>query len=625
MSKIVVGLAGHIDHGKTSLVKALTGIDTDSLKQEQERGMTIDLGFAFLNEDIAIIDVPGHEKFIRNMVAGASNIHVGLIVIAADDGVMPQTIEHLEILSALGLKKCLVAITKIDLVNDNEWLDLVESEIYELIHSMNFKLLSSRRVDNLKKVGIIEIKNDLIKSARDFSFSNNSNNFRLFIDRAFSKTGFGTIVTGTVQSGELKVGDELELYPLKHKTKVRGIQSHNGSVKKISKGQRAAINLSNLSLKKVKRGNTLGTINSLKQTKKALCYVKLINATKWKLKLYHRLRFHIGTLEVLGRVIFNKKTIIKNSFDSNVIIEFEETVALAMEDRVVIRSYSPVETIASGVILDPLPVLKNKYIKIYLDDIPKKNEERFLFLIENNYRQPRNIKNWAKLFFVKEELIKKWISIFNLKLSNDELIFSTKNYDRAEKTILNFFNKQYEKNHFRTVLNTEQIKDFTKISRKWLNFVLSIMVNKNLITNNKGGYSLTDYRFEATKEEKKQLELLKKIISDSYYNPIKLEDILSKFSEKPKSVADLLYLLQDQNSIVALGDSLFLDILRFKNILENIKDFFSRKPEMGVSDFKKLFGISRKSAIPLLEYLDKQHFTTRYENIRRKGNRLDEY
>ena len=158
MSKIVVGLAGHIDHGKTSLVKALTGVDTDNLKHEKERGMTIDLGFAFLNENIAIIDVPGHEKFYKEYGTGASNIHVGLIVIAADDGIMPQTIEHLEILSALGLKKCLIAITKIDLIDDNEWLELVETEIYELINSMNFNLISSRRVDNLKKTGIKEIK-----------------------------------------------------------------------------------------------------------------------------------------------------------------------------------------------------------------------------------------------------------------------------------------------------------------------------------------------------------------------------------------------------------------------------------------------------------------------------------
>ena len=255
-------------------------------------------------------------------------------------------------------KKCLIAITKIDLIDDNEWLDLVESEIYELINSMNFNLISSRRVDNLKGTGIKKIKNDLLNISRDYSFNNDSNNFRLFIDRAFLKTGFGTVVTGTVQSGELKVGDELELFPTKCKTKVRRIESHNGIIDRAIKGQRAALNLSNLSLKKVKRGNTLGTINSLKLSNKALCYVKLINNTKQRLKVNQRLRFHIGTSEVLGRIIFNKKTITKENPDANVIIEFETVVALAMEDKVVIRSILSIETIASGVIIDPLPTSK---------------------------------------------------------------------------------------------------------------------------------------------------------------------------------------------------------------------------------------------------------------------------
>ena len=228
------------------------------------------------------------------------------------------------------------------------------------------------------------------------------------------------------------------------------------------------------------------------------------------------------------------------------------------------------------------------------------------------------------MFFVKKELIKKWILSFDLKLTDDELIYSTENYDLVEKDILKFFNDQYKLNHFRSVLNTDQIKIFTKINLKWLKFVLSKMINKNLIISNKGGYSLIDYRFEATKEEKNQLAFLKKIISDSNYAPIKLEDILTKFSENPKNVSNLLYLLQNQDDIIALGDSLFLDKQRFRDILKIIKDFFLRKTEMGVSDFKQLLGLSRKNAIPLLEYLDKQRYTKRDKNFRRKGNQLNE-
>ena len=246
MPQLVVGTAGHIDHGKTSLVRALTGTDTDRLREEKERGMTIDLGFAYLNQSITIIDVPGHEKFIRNMAAGASNIHYGLIVVAADDGVMPQTVEHLDILTLLGVNKGWVAITKIDIVNDKDWIDLVELDIQECLSKRGFDPLSINRINNLTSDGIEALKSNMLGLISDKKDEYSSKYFRMNVDRVFSKTGFGTVVTGTVLNGMAIIGDDIEIFPEKIKTKIRGLQSHGGNAEKIVTGDRAAINLSNI-------------------------------------------------------------------------------------------------------------------------------------------------------------------------------------------------------------------------------------------------------------------------------------------------------------------------------------------------------------------------------------------
>ena len=229
MPQLVVGMAGHIDHGKTSLVKALTGKNTDSLNDEKERGMTIDLGFAYLNSSITIIDVPGHEKFIRNMVAGAASIHIGLIVVAADDGIMPQTIEHLEILSLLGVNQGIVAITKIDLIQDHEWVEMVELEIIELMEKCKINLKEIHRLSNLNGDGVDTLKKDIESLAIVIKKETGPARFRLNVDRFFSKKGFGTIAAGTVTNGVIEKGNDVEILPNKIKAKIRGIQTHGCS------------------------------------------------------------------------------------------------------------------------------------------------------------------------------------------------------------------------------------------------------------------------------------------------------------------------------------------------------------------------------------------------------------
>ena len=341
MKQVVIGTAGHIDHGKTALVEALTGTNTDTLAQEKQRGITIDLGFAYLNENITIVDVPGHKKFIRNMVAGASTIHLGLLVIAADDGIMPQTIEHLHILNSLSVHKGITVITKIELA-DEDWIDLVVSEVKEIEKNTIFQDGPILKVDSISMKGVNDLKDTIISLVNTIKFEQKSEYFKMHVDRVFSKKGYGPVVTGTVKSGTLKVGDSVEILPEKLTAQVRGMQTHGGSVQKVKNGDRAALNLTKVDIKLLNRGTTISNPGLIPVTDKLLANLTMSPYTSWFLKNNQRVRINIGTAEILARVrIFGKK-IMKNQ-NSNVIILFERPVGVTINDQFVVRSYSPLD------------------------------------------------------------------------------------------------------------------------------------------------------------------------------------------------------------------------------------------------------------------------------------------
>jgi len=623
MSKIVVGTAGHIDHGKTSLVKSLTGTDTDSLIEEKSRGLTIDLGFAYLNTQIAIIDVPGHEKFIRNMVAGASNIHLGLIVIASDDGVMPQTREHLDILKLLGVSKGLVILTKIDKVKDEEWLKLVEMDIQDLLDSVGFKSLSIRRVNNLTGDGIDAVREDILFLAKNYSFKTNANSFRLYIDRVFSKVGFGTVVTGTVQSGNVTVGEELEIFPNKIKTKIRGMQSHGGSIKNISIGQRAALNLTNVNKSEIKRGAVLSTIGSLNLTKKIICHITLVNSTKWTIKSKQRLRFHLGTSEFLGRIIPCNYSRISKGVSDNAIIDFETDVTVLMNDKILIRSYSPMETIAGGIVINTHPIGNNSKIRLNGGKIPLDIKRRFNYFVKVNWGKPKSIIDWGNYLMQDIKTIKKWVKNNDFQKTNDELIYSKLNLKKTQDKISLFFKKQYESNPYRPVLNIDTIISSLKISNKWFDFVMNKLIDNNLFICHKGGFSLVSYEFAPSRMDQTDLQKIKKVFNKSGLSPISYKKIFSNLKIKPNRLSDLLYILENKDDIKNIGNNIYLYTKSLNTILYKIKLFYKSKETMSVAQFKEITNLSRKGAIPLLEFLDKNSYTIRSKNDRIAGETLN--
>ena len=624
MSQLVVGTAGHIDHGKTSLIKALTGTNTDRLREEKERGMTIDLGFAFLDQAITIIDVPGHEKFIRNMVAGASNIHYGLIVVAADDGVMPQTIEHLDILTLLGVNKGWVVITKIDIVNDDDWIDLVELDIQEYLLERGFNPLSINRINNLTGDGIEHLKSNMRKSISQIKEEDPSEYFRMNVDRVFSKTGFGTIVTGTVLNGMASVGDEIEILPTQIKTKMRGLESHGGSIERVEHGDRAAINLSNIKTNLLNRGCVVSTPNIMKPTKHIVVSITMVESTNWIIKNNQRLRFHFGTSEVLGRAMSTEKNKLERGKNANFILVLESQITLTMDDRFVIRSYSPMQTIAGGVVLYQDVQGKWSKMRDFARLMPIDSKERFDYLVKYFRDRPRSINDWKLLFFNSVNRIDRWHKDLELEQSDDGTIYSKDSIVKGRDQLMQFFNDSYKKNTFRAVLALDTIKNALSWSDQWIDIVISNLLNEGIVEQSSGGYSLANYKVQFSSNDISDMGNIEKIIKKAGFQPILISEIITASGFKPKRVGDLMHILIDNNKIQSLDNDLYLNKDYFDSLTKKIREYFSKNKEMTVADFKDLTGFTRKTAIPFLEYLDKNRFTNRKENIRLIGKAFNE-
>ncbi len=372
MKHFVLGTAGHVDHGKTALIKALTGIDTDRLKEEKERGITIELGFASLllpsGQTLGIVDVPGHEKFIKNMVSGAAGIDLVMMVIAADEGIMPQTKEHLHICSLLGISKGIVALTKIDLV-EKDWLDLVQSEISEFLRGTFLEGAPIVPVSALKREGLANLVCAVEAAINNIPEKADYGIFRLPVDRVFTMKGFGTVVTGTLVSDRIKSGEDIQILPEEITARIRGIQVHNQPVEEAWAGQRTAINLQGIEKSAIKRGDILVRPKTVRPSQRLDVFVEFLSSNSKNLKNRTLVRLHTGTSEIIARVILLEKDEIapgQNAFAQLVLTNKDVVVA---GDRFVLRSYSPITTIGGGHIIDPLPAKHKRLNSKIIDEL----------------------------------------------------------------------------------------------------------------------------------------------------------------------------------------------------------------------------------------------------------------
>ena len=562
-NQIVVGMSGHIDHGKTALVKALTGKNTDSLKQEKERGMTIDLGFAFLDNRITIIDVPGHEKFVKNMMSGSSGIDIGILVIAADDGIMPQTIEHFEILKLLNIKHGFIVLNKVDIA-EKEWIELVKNDIKELINNTFMSNSSILEVSAIKNTGIDEVRNEIITISKNIPERKKTGIFRMHIDRAFSKMGFGTVVTGTVFSGTVNIGDSVELLPSKKLLKVRNIQTHGSDVNNAIAGERAAINLNNINSSELARGYHLSKAKAFNEVDSFIAEVTLINSKKQNIKNNQRVRIHLGTKEVMARIsIIDKYG--NNDIEKMITqIRLENKLVVGIGDRFIIRSYSPIETIAGGIIFDK-SIYKNwKEIKEHgLNLAGKSIQERIYSIVSkisaSNPLELSQIEN--KLSISLEDfriMIEREERYKIIDYNSFSWVITNKKINELESRIKKVLDNFHLTNPMMEGCNKKILCQKTKANENLLVYILEDMSKNKIIKNDSNYWSLFHFKINVNDEDQKVKKNIHNYIDQNEFIEIKNDKILLDNGIDKDTLFGIINFLESEKSIIRISSEVIV-------------------------------------------------------------------
>ena len=620
-NNVIIGTAGHIDHGKTTLIKVLSGIETDTTQEEKDRGMSINLGFAYFDlpsgKRCGVVDVPGHEKFIKNMLAGVSGINLVLLLVDSREGIMPQTKEHIDILTLLGIENYIIVMTKIDLVEE-EYRELVKEDIREFIAGTVLENSPIIEVDSISKKGLDNLLETIDKKTEDIEAKNIEKNARLNIDRSFQVKGFGTVITGTLTEGVVNVGDELVIYPKGIKTKVRNIQVHAKDVEKAYAGQRTAINLANIKFDDVKRGDTLATADSLTKTYMLDSEIKLINDERANLELWDRVRVYIGTEEVMARVVPLGTDLLKAGESSFAQLRLEDEIAVKNYDKFIIRTYSPMITIGGGVILDASPKKHSRFNEEILEKLKVQLEGNTSDLIAN-YILSHNNYLVSKDSIVKDlQLPEEGIVESIEQLIETATVYETKlGYIHKKKyeEVLEKLKKLLVEYHNRFKLKVgipkiEVLSKF-KLSQKETLELLDLFIANNEIRLEGNLVAEKDFVVNYDKKQLAEKERIEKALLEGGFTPPTIKDLTN--GEKTK--VEILESLID-NTIVRLDVDLVLHANVLKEAIQKVEDHFSANEQMGLAEFRDMTGSSRKYSMAILEYIDKLGITRRVENYR---------
>jgi selenocysteine-specific elongation factor len=626
MKRVVLGTAGHIDHGKTTLIKALTGVDCDRLKEEKERGITIELGFTSMvlpsGLKISIVDVPGHEKFVRHMVAGATGIDLVVLIIAADEGIMPQTREHLDICKLLRVKKGLIALTKIDLV-EKDWVDLVKEEIREFVKGTFLEGAAIVPVSSTTGEGIPALASEMDRLAQAVEERSSEGLFRLPIDRVFTMKGFGTVITGTIIAGKISVGDSVEVIPKGLEAKVRGIQAHGEAVESASAGLRVGINLQGLEKAVVDRGNVIVRAQSLKPTSLLDVIFHLLPGAAKPFKNRTQVRVHVGTVEVLGRAILLDQEEIKPGQEAYLQLRLEEPVTALPGDRFVIRSYSPVFTIGGGEVLDAFPSRHKRLspqVKEEMAVLEKGPEEEKVKL--RLLKAGAGGLSWADLVMRSNQLPSKLKSLVDSLVSQGGVLRFNGERPRylhpqvmadLKRFSLDYLQEFHQKNPLQAGAMKEELKSKLppQVDPRLFNHLLSILTGEKRIALEKEAVRLSSHTISLKEEEK---DLRKKIVvlfSRARLQPPTVKETLAELGVSEGELKPVLQLLTKENVLVKVKDDLYFHRQALEELEGKVVDFLRQNKEMTPPQFKDLSQVSRKFAIPLLEHFDGKKLTMR--------------
>ena len=633
--RIVLGTAGHIDHGKTSLIKALTGIDTDRLKEEKKRGITIELGFAHLvlsdGQTVGVVDVPGHERFVRTMVAGATGVDLVLLVVAADEGVMPQTKEHVDVCTVLGVGKGVVVLTKVDMVEE-EWLDMVEEDVSAYLSETFLREAPLIRVSAHTGEGIEELRELLTETCRSIEERREGGPFRMPVDRVFTMKGFGTVLTGTSLSGRIAVGQTAEIYPRRAKAKVRGLQVHGRSEEEISSGQRTAVNLSGLELQEVARGDVLASPGSLLPATRFDAALSLLPSAPKGLKNRGSVHFHVGTSDHLARVVPLSKESIEPGEGDYVQLVLEEEASCLPGDRFAIRSYSPPLTIGGGRILAVAPPRRKRFDPesaralevLDHDPLPQQialltSESRLMGIAKEEFM--------ARLGLTDKELDKP----LNELLSKRIIIRYDKERQRyvhqdwladLSRLIEGFASAFHKANPLKPGLPKEEVKTRLKLhaDTRVITFQVARMVEEGVLKAEADLIALAGHEVSLGGDES---DLKDRILAE-YRKGILSPPTTKALAENlgGAKIKDVLALLVKEGSLVRVKEELFFDRTALEELEGRLRDHFVENKEMSTQDFKEMTGLSRKFLIPLAEYYDRTGVTIRVGEVRRLREKL---
>ena len=621
MRQAVIGLAGHIDHGKTALVKALTGVNTDSLTEEQRRGMTIDIGFAFLDENITLIDVPGHEKFVKNMMAGVSGIDAALLVVAADDGVMPQTREHFEILNLLDIPAGIIALNKIDLA-DADWLEMVELDITELVKGSFIENAPIMKVSAQSGAGIKALKNALLKVCATVPDKQDRGIFRMHVDRVFSMKGYGTVVTGTVNSGSLQIGAKVEILPDSIIARVRGLQSHGSEINNVRMGDRAAINLQGVEKSQIERGSQIAEPGYLQSITQVGVSLLLLNSAQKPINQNQRIRIHLGTQEVMARIALAEGKSLQPGAECPALLRLESPLVAARGDKFIMRSYSPVITIGGGKVLEVLIEEKWNNIKDKLQNLfHSPSSQQLIQLVEQEGANPLTPKKLQyRLGISKEQIIKlveESEKLFWLSYKQGKWLLTLKQWDGMKINVQIFLKDFHQKNPFQSGAQKEKIRQYLNCGESILEALLQAMSEEKTILQK--GKVWLDKEFTITlsnEDDSLQNSVLNQLNQEGFTSS-NLAQLSSITGDSKEKLMRVLKVAEQQGKLLRIDGNLMFTQTNFLKLREKVSTHFSSQSEMSVSEFKELAHTSRKYAVPLLEYFDKLKITYRDGNTRK--------
>ena len=625
---IVVGTAGHIDHGKTALVKALTGVDADRLPEEKKRGITIDIGFAELTlgpHHISFVDVPGHERFVKNMLAGASGIDLVLLVVAADEGVMPQTREHFDICRLLGIEAGIVALTKSDLA-DAETLELARIDVAELVAGSFLENAPVIPVSSRSGAGVDDLKKALETTAGRVPQRADDHSAYFPIDRSFAVKGFGTVVTGTLSSGEIRVGDELELLPTGRRVRIRGLQSHGSSTEIARAGRRVAVNLGGIDYTEISRGELLADPGALRSSQIVNAIVDLLPGSPRPLRSRQRVRLHAGTAEILARIrVLNDTGEIAPGGRDFVQFSLESPTAARLGDRFIVRSYSPQITIAGGAVLDPLAeklrksefaTARNTLSKVAAPDTDKAAivsafvdaaGDRGISLNDIGART-----GWKKS--VLDNAVGSAIANGSSTKAGG-LLIATNAFSELKDSVIALLEAHHKKDPLSKGLTREALKR-ARTPAGVFDAALAKLKTENKIEIIGDTIATASKKASLSPEDETLRSLILKKLTDSGLQVPKIDELLTESAAgtkaSPAHVKKILFLLFDSGEAVKISEEFVFSRAAIDGLIAKLREHAARGDRtIDVPKFKDMAGLSRKYAIPLLEYFDREKVTLR--------------